>query len=86
MGRQAWHLGGDTDVTQTCTNNSLKKTLAVEGSENADANIEQACGSEGLSNEVNKDTFVPDRTAAVSREIDAVQRYAARDAAERTLE
>jgi DNA-binding transcriptional MocR family regulator len=24
LGRQAWHLGGDTDVTQTCTNTRLR--------------------------------------------------------------
>ena len=59
LGRQAWHLGGDTDVTQTCTSNSLKKTLAVEGSRTQTRISSKPAASEGLTNEVNRTRAYP---------------------------
>jgi hypothetical protein len=59
LGRQAWHLGGDTDVTQTCTNNSLKKTLAVQGSGTQTRISSKPAASEGLTNEVNRTPAYP---------------------------
>jgi hypothetical protein len=59
LGRQAWHLGGDTDVTQTCTNNSLKKTLAVEGSGAQTRTSSSPATSEGLGNEANRKAAYP---------------------------
>jgi hypothetical protein len=82
LGRQAWHLGGDTDGTQTCTNNSLKKTLAVEGSRTQTRISSKPAASEGLTNEVNRASTYPivQQRLHVKSSRSAV---AARDTAER---
>jgi hypothetical protein len=59
LGRQAWHLGGDTDVTQTCTNNSLKRTSAVASSGTQTRRSSKPATSEGLTNEVNRTPAYP---------------------------
>ena len=82
LGRQAWHLGGDTDVTQTCTNNSLKKTSAVAGSGTQTRISIKPVASEGLTNEVNGTLACPivQQRFHVKSSRSAI---AARDAAER---
>ena len=82
LGRQAWHLGGDTDVTQTCTNNSLKKTLAVEGPKTQTRTSSKPAASEGLTNEVRRARAYPIAEQRFHVK-STCSRDAARDAAER---
>ena len=58
LGRQAWHLG-DTDVTQTCTNNSFEGTLAAARSETQTRTSSRSAASEGLGNEANRKAAYP---------------------------
>jgi hypothetical protein len=59
LGRQAWHLGGDTDVTQTCTNNSFEQTLAATSSGTPTRTSSPPATSEGLGNEANRKAWYP---------------------------
>jgi len=59
LGRQAWHLGGDTDVTQTCTNNSFEQTLAATSSGAQARTSSPPATSEGLGNEANRKASYP---------------------------
>jgi len=82
LGRQSWHLGGDTDVTQTYPNNSTNKTLAVEGPRTQTRASSKPEASKGLSNEVRKTPAYP--IAQPRFQVKSMcSRDAARDAAER---
>ncbi len=71
-----------TDVTQTCTNNSLKKTLAVEVSSTQTRTSSKPAASEGLTNEVKRERAYP--IAQQRFHVKSTRsEVAARDAAER---
>jgi hypothetical protein len=82
LGRQAWHLGGDTDVTQTCTNNSFEQTSAATSSGTQTRTPSPPATSGGLGNEANRKasySIVQQRFHVKSSR----SHVAARDAAER---
>ena len=82
LGRQAWHLGGDTDVTQTCTNNSVEQTLAATNSGTQTRTSSLPATSGGLGNEANRKASYP--IVQQRFHVKSSRSYvAARDAAER---
>jgi hypothetical protein len=80
--RQAWHLGGDTDVTQTCSSNSFEETLAAARSGTQTRTSSRPATSEGLSNEVKskasygiaKERFHVKSTSSKNAAYDAAER------------
>jgi hypothetical protein len=80
--RQACHLGGDADVTQTCSNNSFEETLAAARSGTQMRTSSRSATSEGLSKEVKskasygiaKERFHVKSTSSKNAAYDAAER------------